>query len=283
MSFRNELEPRFLRLAEIARKLCSAEHAFILLPVRFPEVKESQELEVVGISSSLLQEGTMPSDLSWSISVGSGTLGQAIQTLAPTIISGRVPLGDRIARSTMVTPFELPWPPERKPKLIGAIVVANEGHKELQDTDAESLVLIELELLEIIKSRLIERHTGSPASDWNEFLRKVSVLSNALGVNESIYCKISISYRPNRTLAESVEIHERLFNIVRQTVPPLFPQVRLPDGEILVALDPNMANYFAQRIEEACVGSISGVGEISVEMVKEDIVGGLDIRRDVVG
>jgi hypothetical protein len=114
-----------------------------------------------------------------------------------------------------------------------------------------------LEELAILISRflywtLFKKEATSTENSWDTFLTKANHLSEAIGHESIELVRISVdSFGDLETahgVSHAVQQSEQFIRLIQQALPPHFPLVRLPNGDILVALDNMMTTFFQNKI-----------------------------------
>lgn len=114
-----------------------------------------------------------------------------------------------------------------------------------------------LEELATLISRLLfwtifKRETTSTENSWDSFLTKTNQLSEAIGHDSIELVRIAVESFPElesgHGISVAVQQSEQFVRLIQQTLPPHFPLVRLPNGDILVALDNMMTAFFQNKI-----------------------------------
>lgn len=114
-----------------------------------------------------------------------------------------------------------------------------------------------LEEIATLISRLLfwtvfKKEATSTESSWDSFLTKTSQLGDAIGQDSIEFVRISNDTFANLESAHGISVavqqSEQFLRLVQQALPPHFPTVRLPNGDILVALDNMMTAFFQNKI-----------------------------------
>jgi hypothetical protein len=100
---------------------------------------------------------------------------------------------------------------------------------------------------------LFKREGASLESSWENFVSRAENLGSAIG-NESVeFLRISSdSFTQTESAAgisAAVKQSDQFFRLVQQALPPHFPVTRLPQGDILIALDNMMSAFFQNKIQ----------------------------------
>lgn len=99
---------------------------------------------------------------------------------------------------------------------------------------------------------LFKKETTSTENSWDSFLTKTNQLSEAIGHDSVELVRISLESFAELEAAHGITgaVHqsEQFVRLIQQALPPHFPLVRLPNGDILVALDNMMTAFFQNKI-----------------------------------
>jgi hypothetical protein len=99
---------------------------------------------------------------------------------------------------------------------------------------------------------LFKKETTSTENSWDSFLTKTTQLSEAIGHDSIEMVRISLDSFADLETAHGISgaVHqsEQFLRLIQQALPPHFPLVRLPNGDILVALDNMMTAFFQNKI-----------------------------------
>lgn len=114
----------------------------------------------------------------------------------------------------------------------------------------------QLEELALHISRLVvfgstRRDSVLPDSSWQSFTQRATQLSEAIGLESVEILRISIQNFPQLEakigMTAAIEAAEQFVRLMQQALPPHFPVIRIPSGEVLVALDNMMSAFFQQK------------------------------------
>jgi len=114
-----------------------------------------------------------------------------------------------------------------------------------------------LEEIATLASRLLfwtlfKKETTSTENSWDSFLTKTNQLSEAIGHDSIELVRISLDsfaeLESAHRISGAVQQSEQFVRLIQQALPPHFPLVRLPNGDILVALDNMMTVFFQNKI-----------------------------------
>lgn len=90
-------------------------------------------------------------------------------------------------------------------------------------------------------------------SSWEVFKQKTAQLGDAIGSNSVDLLKIHIrsfqELEASAGVSEAIKQSEQFLRLIQQALPPHFPIMRLPSGEIIVSLDNMMSTFFQQKLQ----------------------------------
>jgi len=127
-------------------------------------------------------------------------------------------------------------------------------------TKAEGFTNTEVKVLEhfaVIIQRLLgwaqRSESGTHVeTSWELFKQKTAELGDAIGHSSIEILRISIdslrSLEEAGGISLAVQLSEQFVRLAQQAVPPHFPCVRLPDGDIALAVDDMMSSFFQQKL-----------------------------------
>lgn len=115
-----------------------------------------------------------------------------------------------------------------------------------------------IEDIAVLVSRLIfwtlfRRDSTPTESSWDSFVTKSSQLGDAIGYGSVSLLRITTTSLPELEsrcgISQTVSTSEQFMRLVAQAIPPHFPLVRLPNGDLLVTLDNMMTTFFENKIK----------------------------------
>jgi len=223
--------------------------------IRATSERSSRAVELVAahtLSSSLLQH--------CRIAAGSGVIGWVAENSTPIHVApfdlDTSALGiyaePESLKSVLAVPFQLPNSCVDSASLSGVLMC--DSRKAFAFT---TIQIKHLEEIAALASRLLfwglrSKTLTTTESSWDSFLSKTDQLGDAIGYDSIELVRItpeSFSALEG-TYGISLSIHkmEQFMRLTQQALPPHFPIVRLPNGEILIALDNMMTTFFQNKI-----------------------------------
>jgi hypothetical protein len=89
-------------------------------------------------------------------------------------------------------------------------------------------------------------------SSWDFFTQKTHQLGEAIGASSIELLRIRIDSLSDLAalsgISALVQVSEQFVRLAQQALPPHFPLVRIPNGDILVAVDGMMSGFFQQKL-----------------------------------
>jgi len=99
---------------------------------------------------------------------------------------------------------------------------------------------------------IFKRETTSNESSWEAFITRTEQLSTAIGLESIELLRVSVDsfelVEDSHGVSSAVQHSEQFMRLVQQALPPHFPLVRMPNGDLLVALDNMMSSFFQTKI-----------------------------------
>lgn len=115
-----------------------------------------------------------------------------------------------------------------------------------------------LELIATVIQRLIllshdRSETTHFETSWEHFKRKTSDLGEAIGANSIEILRLRVdSFQELETsvgMTAAVRHTEQFVRLAQQALPPHFPLVRLPNGDLIISIDNMMSAFFQQKLQ----------------------------------
>jgi hypothetical protein len=89
-------------------------------------------------------------------------------------------------------------------------------------------------------------------TSWELFKEKTVELGDAIGHSSIELLRLRIeSFTELQSRcghSTAIQVYEQLWRLAQQALPPHFPLVRLPNGEVLIAVDNMMSGFFQQKL-----------------------------------
>jgi hypothetical protein len=100
---------------------------------------------------------------------------------------------------------------------------------------------------------LFKRESASLESSWESFTARAEGLASAIGNDSVEFLRVSVEAFADMErefgISGAVRRSDQFFRLVQQALPPHFPVTRLPQGDIIIALDNMMSAFFQNKIQ----------------------------------
>ncbi len=124
-----------------------------------------------------------------------------------------------------------------------------EGFTSVQVKSLEQLASITRALISWAQSTAQLSHVET---SWDIFSQKTFELGGAIGASSIEVLRLRMDsfdeLRCQSGISSAVQLTEQFFRLAQQTLPPHFPLVKLPNGDVLIAVDNMMSNFFQQKL-----------------------------------
>ena len=224
-------------------------------PIPTTSDRSSRSVELVAahtLSSSLLQH--------CRIAPGSGVIGWVAENSRPIHVAPfdleTSALGiyaePESLKSVLAVPFQLPNSSADSSSLSGVLMC--DSRKAFAFTKIQ---IKHLEEIAALTSRLLfwglrSKTPTTPDGSWDTFQNKTDQLGEAIGYDSIELVRITpesfSALEDAHGISLSIQKMEQFMRLTQQALPPHFPLVRLPNGEILIAVDNMMATFFQNKI-----------------------------------
>jgi hypothetical protein len=160
--------------------------------------------------------------------------------------------------------------PSRELKLYGVLMCDSLRSDAFSNSDIKLLEQISRQCQRLIYWASNATTTAHIESSWDAFRQKVSHLGDAIGQDSIDLLKLRIEsfqeLADRRGLSEAVKYSEQFFRLVQQALPPHFPIVRIPSGEIVIAVDNMMSTFFQQKLHNLALHLSTKERPLTVEV-----------------
>ena len=99
---------------------------------------------------------------------------------------------------------------------------------------------------------LFKKEATSTESSWDSFLTKTAQLGDAIGQDSieivRVHTESFAELEAAHGISVAVQHSEQFVRLIQQALPPHFPMVRLPNGDIIIALDNMMTAFFQNKV-----------------------------------
>jgi len=115
---------------------------------------------------------------------------------------------------------------------------------------------LSLEVSSTIKLHLKQVKGRSADGSWHDFLRDTIKLAESLGRDSLEILRVKImnfdELEDELGTADYIKLTQQLARLIKQALPPHFPSLTLPNGDIVVALDVMASSFYENRINAVC-------------------------------
>ncbi len=120
-------------------------------------------------------------------------------------------------------------------------------------TQVKLLEDVTTEISRVLFWALFKRESTSMESSWEGFTARAEGLASAIGNDSVEFLRIAVETFADMErdvgVSGAVRRSDQFFRLVQQALPPHFPVTRLPQGDILIALDNMMSAFFQNKIQ----------------------------------
>jgi hypothetical protein len=96
-------------------------------------------------------------------------------------------------------------------------------------------------------------HASQLETSWDHFKQKTRELGDAIGSQSIEVLRLRLDSFPELEVAGglslAVQHSEQFLRLAQQALPPHFPLVRLPNGDVVIAVDNMMSAFFQQKLQ----------------------------------
>jgi len=155
-------------------------------------------------------------------------------------------------RSLVAVPISICFESHEHRHHHGVLVCDSKKSFSFTKSQLKSIEDIGLEISRLLYWALGKHEESSTNSSWEEFISRSNQLGEAIGFSSIEILRISLDgfyaleYRAGVTTA--IQQSEQFLRLIHQTLPPHFPVVRIPNGDILIAVDNMMSAFFQNKV-----------------------------------
>jgi hypothetical protein len=124
-------------------------------------------------------------------------------------------------------------------------------------------------------------------TSWELFKQKTAQLGDAIGHSSIELLRIRLDslgeLETKGGLSLAVQLSEQFLRLAQQAVPPHFPCIRLPDGDVALAVDDMMSGFFQQKLQTLAnhLSTAERPLQISIECYRARLAAGGQCNVDV--
>lgn len=269
-SFELGLKKDLCRLARFGANLSDAHSCFIFLPSQTFEQSSSLPGGRKNLNADLLEIGgfhSLSSDILQRsrIEIGTGLIGwvakhQRSIHVSPFQRDSRT-LGFYSCDQQLKSFIGIPLPmyssdSAEQPDCWGVICCDSKKSYAFSKLQGKLLEDFALEVSHNIKLNLHKRQLAPQGESWADFLKSTISLAESLGREslEIMRVRLTNFERLEEQLGtpECIKLIAQLYRLIKQALPPQFPQWVLPNGDMLVALDAMTCSFYENRFRAIC-------------------------------
>ena len=195
------------------------------------------------------------------IQVGSGLLGWVAEHGRPIHIAPfdaeRSTLGiytdSEQLKSLAALPVPMPAEYKDAQDCYGVLMCDSKRSLSFTKLQVKHLEDVTTEISRLLFWALFKRESTSLESSWESFAVRAESLGSAIGNDSVEFLRISLNsfaeLEQQIGISGAVRLTDQFFRLVQQALPPHFPVVRLPQGDIVIALDNMMSAFFQNKIQ----------------------------------
>jgi|GEM_PF-1989455 len=194
------------------------------------------------------------------IQVGNGLLGWVAQYGRPIHMS---PFdGDSMTlgiysesvqlKSLAALPIPIPFEATNDQRSYGVLMCDNTRSLSFTKQQIKHLEDLTTEISRLLFWALCKQDRASAGNSWDSFVARVEDLGAAIGNKSIEFLRLTSTSFPDiervAGVSEAVKHSEQFLRLIEQTLPPHFPVIRLPQGDIVIALDNMMSAFFQNKV-----------------------------------
>lgn len=153
-------------------------------------------------------------------------------------------------------------------------VIACDSKKAFAFSKLQGKLLEEfsLEISRLVNVSLEQTRSGSQEQSWSAFIQRGHQLSEALGMNSIEVMRIkAVNFDElERTLgsAQAIEMSNQVERLIQQALPPHFPLLKLPNGDMILVVDNMMTSFYETKINAVCAHVAVNKAKLHFEFTK---------------
>ncbi len=113
-----------------------------------------------------------------------------------------------------------------------------------------------LEVSRLVSLSIGQLQGAGQGESWESFIQRAYQLGEALGMNsiEVLRLKLSNFAEIERSAgsAQAIEIVQQVERLIQQALPPHFPMLKLPNGDLVMLVDNMMTSFYETKINAVC-------------------------------
>jgi hypothetical protein len=156
-------------------------------------------------------------------------------------------------KSLAALPVPMPTEYRDAQQCHGVLMCDSKRPFSFSKTQVKLLEDVTTEISRVLFWALFKREGTSLESSWENFTSRAEGLASAIGNDSVEFLRIAIETFADMErdigVSGAVRRSDQFFRLVQQALPPHFPVTRLPQGDILIALDNMMSAFFQNKIQ----------------------------------
>lgn len=157
-------------------------------------------------------------------------------------------------------------------RLTGVIACDSKKAFAFSKLQGKLLEEFSLEVSRIVNLSIEQTRSTSQEQSWTGFSERAHQLCEALGMNSVEVMRI----RPvnfdelERQLgsAQSIEMANQVERLIQQALPPHFPLLKLPNGDMIIVVDNMMTSFYETKINAVCGHVAVNKSKLQFEFIK---------------
>lgn len=113
-----------------------------------------------------------------------------------------------------------------------------------------------IEVSRVVSLSLEQTKTPHQDHSWSGFMDRAHQLSDALGMNSIEVMRLQImNFGPVEHAigsAQAIEMCSQVERLIQQALPPHFPLLKMPNGDLLIVVDNMMTSFYETKINAIC-------------------------------
>lgn len=138
------------------------------------------------------------------------------------------------------------------PQPTGVLMCDSKRSVSFNKVQIKLLEDIAIQISRLLYWALVRDEVTTVESSWESFRFKLDQLADAIGSQSIEVVRVSIDTfvqtENDHGVSSAVHQSEQFLRLAQQALPPHFPLVRLPNGDIVIALDNMMSTFFQHKL-----------------------------------
>lgn len=155
-------------------------------------------------------------------------------------------------RSLVAVPISVCYESHEQRHHHGVLVCDSKKSFSFTKSQLKSIEDIGLEVSRLLYWALGKHEESLVDSSWEEFISRTNQLGEAIGFSSIEILRISLegfyTLEYSAGVTTAIQQSEQFLRLIHQTLPPHFPVVRIPNGDILIAVDNMMSAFFQNKV-----------------------------------